>query len=50
MWDGRWVEAIYFQVILLFHLSIGVAEVAGAVFGEWRFAVVFAVEMQQREG
>ena len=50
MWECSWVEIIYFQVSLLFHLSMGVAEVAGAVFGEWRFAVLFAIEMQQREG
>ena len=30
-----------------FHVPMAVAEVVDAVLGDWRFAVVFVVEMQR---
>ena len=40
---------IYSEVILFFfHLPMAVAEVVEAVLGDWRFAVLFVVEMQHK--
>ena len=40
----------YLLINLEFILQLALAEVIGSVLGDWRFAVVFSVEMEQREG
>ena len=39
----------YLLINLEFILKLALAEVFGSVLGDWRFSVVFAVEMEERE-